>query len=203
MPGATVPDAIPYPVTGDDLVPLETWLAAIANGAQTALVNFRAGKNFSFRGTTAGKGAVTGMLAGDKYLETDGDKRTWRYDGASWKLWTDIWRNLTNGAGVTNLDGAPSGYRLFEGQVTVRISASVSMAQGSVTNVATGLPLDMQPPTGSPIVRAGIGAGTGGFVVLANVYPAGHSDAGKVAVSNYTGATRQWAGGYVTPYSIY
>lgn len=203
MAGATTPDGIPYPTTGDDLTPLESWFAGQAAGVQTALTNFRAGKGFTFRGAAASIGGVTGMATGDYYQETDGNKRLWRYDGASWKLWTDVWRPLTHGAGFTNLDSAGSAYRLHEGWVTVRVSATGTIGNGVTANVATGLPVDMRPPAGSPLVRSGIGAGSGGFVVLGVIYPAGHASAGNVAVANYSGGDRGWAGGYFAPYPIY
>ena len=41
MPGSTTPDAVIFPVAGDNLAPLESWFAQLAATTQTALSNLR------------------------------------------------------------------------------------------------------------------------------------------------------------------
>ena len=42
MPGATTPDSIVYPVTGDVMAPLNSWFAQLAASTQTAMTALRA-----------------------------------------------------------------------------------------------------------------------------------------------------------------
>lgn len=41
MPQTTTPDAIPYPVTGDSIVPIEPWFANLASKVQIAITNLK------------------------------------------------------------------------------------------------------------------------------------------------------------------
>ena len=81
MPANTTPDNIQYPVSTDNIAPLETVFASMANSVQTAL-NTRAIKSYRWANTAA-RNAQAGMAAGDVGYQID-DKTSWTYSGTAW-----------------------------------------------------------------------------------------------------------------------
>lgn len=106
MAASTTPDAIVYPQSTDQVSPLETVFANMANSVQTAM-NFRG--IYTFRWTNAAaRTAQTGMRVGDYGYQID-TQYTYRYTGSAWGIWdtfgTALLANVTLASGVTYLAG--------------------------------------------------------------------------------------------------
>lgn len=107
-----------------------------------------ANRNHQFYGPAAALGAVAGMKLGDEYQETDGDKRVFRYDGATWKLWDQTettWAcTITAGAG-TGTPTIVAKYRIAGGLLHFRVKITLTGANfGSAPSLS--LPADPADP---------------------------------------------------------
>lgn len=77
--------SITYPTTANNITPLATHFANIANSTDTALTNARNASG-RYTGTDAQRLALvagTGRTEGTNYFTTDSD-REWQWDGANW-----------------------------------------------------------------------------------------------------------------------
>jgi hypothetical protein len=85
MAANTTPDGIVYPTSGDQVSPLETVFANMANSVQTA-INKRQGYYYRWADNAA-RLAQTGMRSGDKGFQVDTGYE-FRYNGTKWELWS-------------------------------------------------------------------------------------------------------------------
>lgn len=117
MPAYTSPDNIQYPVSTDQVAPLETVFANMAQSTQNAFDGFRIDWNdfeanraiqtFRWADATA-RAAQTGMQAGDRGYQIDTGV-DYSYNGTTWRMWSSppiartgtILNNVTVGAGGT------------------------------------------------------------------------------------------------------
>jgi len=162
-----------------------------------AIADLAAGKSAMPPGTRAERLLLTSaqVRAGWLFVETDtGDM--YKRSASGWDLvWSDSdWIPLTRATGMTALDGVSSAYRIMGSVVWIRVAATGTFPAG-LRNVANGLPVEARPSPSTGIVRAAAAGGPGGAAVVATVYPAGHPEAGNVAIANLTGTDRTWAAG--------
>lgn len=59
----------------NNFLKIDTWAGVVGE---------RSNRNLLFRGPAASIGLVTGMVNGDEYQETDGDRRRFQYNGTDW-----------------------------------------------------------------------------------------------------------------------
>jgi hypothetical protein len=81
MSANTSPDNIVYPVSTDNIAPLETVFSVMAGSVQDAL-DVRQAHSYKWANATA-RGAQTGMAAGDSGYQSDTDTY-WNYNGTAW-----------------------------------------------------------------------------------------------------------------------
>lgn len=132
MSANTSPDSIVYPVSTDQIAPLETVFANMATSVQNAL-NTRAVKGYRWADATA-RAAQTGMVAGDLGYQIDNDT-LYRYSGSAWVIWergdttfTPSWTSATvtgTNTGVYNVSGGWANV-VISSLVTVTGTAAVA-----------------------------------------------------------------------------
>ena len=157
MAANTTPDSIVYPVSTDQVAPLETVFANLAASVQTAL-NRRASYDFRWANTAA-RTAQTGMRTNDIGYQIDTDIE-FRFNGTTWILWNQAWRlfspsftNLTVGNASTS-----GGYTVVNG--VAHVNALITF--GSTTTLAAGglnLPVLTLPTSAPAIGSSGLFAG--------------------------------------------
>lgn len=168
MSANTSPDSIVYPVSTDQVAPLETVFANMATSIQTAL-NGRAVKNYRWANSTA-RGSQTGMQAGDLGYQVDsGD--TYRYSGSDWVLWirtlttfTPSWTNFTPSGTNTGAYSVVAGWahvRVYSTGAVSGSNASITLPINSVTTAAS-----------SGVTLAGSGIFVDASAGTAGLYPA-------------------------------
>ena len=149
------------------------------------------------KGTSAERTLLTSAEVGVGWLFSESDTGAlYKRSSDGWDLvWSDTgWVALTRATGMTALDGVSSAYRIMGSVVWIRVAATGTFPAG-LRNVANGLPVEARPSPSTGIVRAAAAGGPGGAAVVATVYPAGHPEAGNVAIANLTGTDRTWAAG--------
>lgn len=179
MSANTSPDSIVYPVSTDQIAPLETVFANMATSVQNAL-NTRAVKGYRWADSTA-RAAQTGMTLGDLGFQAD-DATLYRYSGSAWAIWerdsttfTPSWTNLTvsgTNTGIYNISGGRANVVIFtEGAITG--NASVALP---VTALTTALANNLSVLGPCTLIDASAGAsgrfsGVTVFASSTSVYP--------------------------------
>lgn len=110
MSANTSPDNITYPVSTDNITPLETVFATMASSIQTALSK-RAQHSYTWTNAAA-RTAQTGMVAGDKGYQQDTTVE-YKYNGTAWfavpHLYT--WANAAARTAQTGMANGDTGYQ--------------------------------------------------------------------------------------------
>jgi hypothetical protein len=153
MPAYTSPDNIQYPVSTDQVAPLETVFANLADSTQTALTGFRGDwNNFNtqhairtFRwANAAARTAQTGMAAGDRGYQID-TATDYVYTGSAWTVNTGglikLYGDTFSGVSSRNFfNSIPSGFAahriVFE--LTTSAATMVTLRLASGATVQTG-----------------------------------------------------------------
>lgn len=149
MPAYTSPDNIQYPVSTDQVAPLETVFANLAQSTQNALTAVVNQVNdqlqiHTYRWANAGeRTAQTGMAAGDLGYQMDTDV-IYLYQGAAWKAWESDWRSYSPTiTGFTVGTGGSQSIWMWKyegGRVKVKYTAVRGSSGASTSNVRFTLP---------------------------------------------------------------
>lgn len=162
MPAYTSPDNIQYPVSGDQVAPLEPVFANLAQSTQNALTAISGQLQIhTYRWTNAGeRTAQTGMQAGDLGFQAS-DGVTFRYNGTAWKAWSSEW--ITYTATLTGLNVGngtqTSAYRYQDGTAWV----VGTFVWGSTSSLTSGVTLSHPMTTDALTGGASMNLGTAVF----------------------------------------
>lgn len=179
MPAYTSPDNIQYPVSTDQVAPLETVFANLAQSTQNALTSVGDQVNnqlqiHTFRWANATeRAAQTGMQAGDKGYQVD-TATEYVYTGSAWVINTGglikLYGDTFSGVASRNFfNSVPSGFAahriMFE--VTFSTPAQLTLRLASGSSALTGAVYQRQILQGAgPSAAASRGENLSGFEVF-------------------------------------